>query len=76
MQLQSKAFCEIACEDAGWIKPLDALQREFNSFEIAAEIDRNLCHIAAEISGIVEHVDQICCDLPIGGIGKVDVDLT
>jgi len=73
--LQCQAFGEIAGEDAGRIEFLQQPQHPLDALRDAAKPLRGALEPALQIAGLIELVEQMEGDDPVGLIGKIGADL-
>ena len=74
-QLQAQAFLEVAGKDAGRLEALEHCENRFNVSGCCSQGSGDTEGIADEITGLVDHADQMLADESFSGILEMQMKL-
>ena len=74
-QLQGEAFAQRSREYSRRVELLEPPEGRFDAPEPAIEKLGDVADLAGEISGLVDHVDEVQSDHPVDGIVDIDLEL-
>ena len=68
LELQGQAFGQVAREHARRIEALQGRQHLVDQAGRSAELGGEIVEVAAQVAGLVDHVDEVGADQPLGRV--------